>query len=115
MNILFVADPLEIFQIYKDTTFSMMREAQRRGHRIAACEPRHLSWRSGALVEALVREITLTGTEEEWFQQNRTQVRALKDFDAVVMRKDPPFDSEFFYATHLLEQAGREGARVFNR
>ena len=43
MNILFVADPLEVFKTYKDTTFSMMREAQRRGHRIAACEPRHLS------------------------------------------------------------------------
>jgi glutathione synthase len=39
MNILFVADPLEVFKTYKDTTFSMMREAQRRGHRIAACEP----------------------------------------------------------------------------
>ena len=41
--------------------------------------------------------------------------QALKDFDAVVMRKDPPFDSEFFYATHLLEQAERAGARVFNK
>ena len=40
---------------------------------------------------------------------------ALADFDAVLMRKDPPFDSEYFYATHLLEQAEREGARVFNR
>ena len=39
----------------------------------------------------------------------------MKDFDAVVMRKDPPFDNEFFYATHLLEQAEREGARVFNQ
>jgi hypothetical protein len=52
MNILFVADPLEVFKIYKDTTFSMMREAQRRGHRIAACEPRHLTWRSGDVVQA---------------------------------------------------------------
>jgi glutathione synthase len=57
MNLLFVADPLEVFKTYKDTTFSMMREAQRRGHRIAACEPRHLAWRSGGLVHAKVREI----------------------------------------------------------
>jgi glutathione synthase len=42
-------------------------------------------------------------------------VRDLQDFDAVIMRKDPPFDSEYFYATHLLEQAEREGARVFNK
>ena len=41
--------------------------------------------------------------------------KALKDFDAVIMRKDPPFDSEYFYATHLLEHAEREGARVFNK
>jgi glutathione synthase len=115
MNILFVADPLEDFKIYKDTTFSMMREAQRRGHRVAACEPRHLTWLSGGLVHAQVREITLTGAEDEWFQQSRSVQRPLKDFDAVVMRKDPPFDSEYFYATHLLEQAEREGARVFNR
>jgi glutathione synthase len=115
MNILFVADPLEDFKIYKDTTFSMMREAQRRGHRIAACEPRHLTWRSGELVQAPVREITLTGADEDWFQQTRSAMLPLNGFDAIVMRKDPPFDSEFFYATHLLEQAEREGARVFNR
>jgi len=115
MNLLFVADPLEAFKVYKDTTFSMMREAQRRGHRIAACEPRHLSWRSGGVVHATVREIVLTGTEDDWFRVERTPARALKEFDAVLMRKDPPFDSEYFYATHLLEQAEREGARVFNK
>jgi glutathione synthase len=115
MNILFVADPLEVFKTYKDTTFSMMREAQRRGHRIAACEPRHLTWRSGDRVHAEVRDIVLTGAEEEWFEVRATQRRALKDFDAVVMRKDPPFDSEFFYATHLLQQAEREGAKVYNK
>jgi glutathione synthase len=115
MNLLFVADPLELFKIYKDTTFSMMREAQRRGHRIAACEPRHVSWRSGGVVQAEVRDITLTGAEEDWFQETRTGTRALKEFDAVVMRKDPPFDDEYFYSTQLLEQAEREGARVFNK
>jgi glutathione synthase len=115
MNILFVADPLEVFKTYKDTTFSMMREAQRRGHRVASCEPRHLSWRSGDIVRAQVREITLTGAADAWFEETRTSIRAIKEFDAVVMRKDPPFDDEYFYATHLLEQAEREGARVFNK
>jgi glutathione synthase len=115
MNILFVADPLEVFQTYKDTTFSMMREAQRRGHHVAACEPRQLSWRSGDVVKAHVREVTLTGAQDEWFQVSREGARALREFDAVLMRKDPPFDSEYFYATHMLEQAQREGARVFNR
>ena len=115
MHLLFVADPLEVFKIYKDTTFSMMREAQRRGHRIAACGPQDLVWRSGDLVRAAVREIRLTGEVDRWFLETATPVRALNEFDAVVMRKDPPFDSEYFYATHLLEQAEREGARVFNK
>ncbi len=119
MDILFVADPLESFKIYKDTTFSMMREAQRRGHRIVACEPSDLLWQRGGVVEAHVRHITLTGHEERWFHETplapESRRSALSDFDAIVMRKDPPFDSEFFYATHLLEQAEREGARVFNK
>ncbi|MEJ6021150.1 glutathione synthase [Ramlibacter sp. PS4R-6] len=115
MDILFVADPLEVFKTYKDTTFSMMREAQRRGHRIAACEPRHLVWESGKPVSATVREIRLTGGEHDWFEVTATHAVPLKQFGAVLMRKDPPFDSEYFYATHLLEQAEREGARVFNK
>jgi len=115
MKILFVADPLEAFKPYKDTTFSMMREAQRRGHGVLACEPRDLSWISGGVVKARVREIVLTGTLDEWFREVREAVRPLHDFDAVIMRKDPPFDSEYFYATHLLEQAEREGTRVFNK
>jgi glutathione synthase len=115
MKILFVADPLEAFKPYKDTTFSMMREAQRRGHAVLACEPRDLSWTTGGVVKARIREISLTGTLDEWFREVRQAVQPLRDFDAVVMRKDPPFDSEYFYATHLLEQAEREGARVFNK
>ncbi|HSV46868.1 MAG TPA: glutathione synthase [Ramlibacter sp.] len=115
MHILFVADPLEAFKTYKDTTFSMMREAQRRGHRIAACGPQDLVWRSGDVVKAAVREIELTGDAHDWFRETATPVKALRDYDAVLMRKDPPFDSEYFYATHLLEQAQRDGARVFNR
>ncbi|MFZ3127580.1 MAG: glutathione synthase [Rhodoferax sp.] len=115
MDILFVADPLESFKIYKDTTFAMMREAHRRGHRISVCEPQDLMWQRGAEVMAHVRDITLTGDAQDWFTQHGTRSVALKDFDAVLMRKDPPFDSEYFYATHLLEQAEREGAKVFNK
>ena len=115
MDILFVADPLESFKIYKETTFAMMREAQRRGHTLSACEPRHILWLRGSTVQAQVRRIVLTGDALNWFREDSSERRALKDFDAIVMRKDPPFDSEFFYATHLLEQAEREGAQVFNR
>jgi glutathione synthase len=115
MELLFVTDPLESFKTYKDSTFAMMREAQRRGHTIHACEPRHMLWVRGGVVQAQVRSITLTGDATDWFTEVASQMRFIKDFGAVVMRKDPPFDSEYFYATHLLEQAEREGARVFNK
>ena len=118
MKLLFVADPLESFKTYKDTTFSMMREASRRGHTLMACEPKDLCWQRGGQVTAFVRDIVLTGQADDWFRaaqqppDERPQV--LAEVDAVLMRKDPPFDSEYFYATHLLSQAQREGARVFN-
>jgi glutathione synthase len=119
MHLLVVADPIESFKIYKDSTFAMMREAQKRGHRLSVCEPKDLMWQQGASVMAFVRDIHLTGEQEAWFEaeQQRPHERpqAVRDFDAVLMRKDPPFDSEYFYATHLLEQAEREGARVFNK
>ncbi|MGF6213780.1 glutathione synthase [Comamonas sp. 4034] len=115
MHILFVADPLESFKIYKDSTFAMMRSAQARGHRISACEPQDMHWISGEKVTARVRDILLTGNESAWFDETQNRRAELASFDAIVMRKDPPFDSEYFYSTHLLEQAEREGAKVFNK
>ena len=115
MKLLFITDPLESFKIYKDTTFAMMREAQRRGHTVAVCLPQDLVWQRGSQVTARVQDIVLTGDSTNWFQAQPLRSAALTAFDAVLMRKDPPFDSEYFYATHLLEQAEREGARVFNK
>ncbi len=116
MKLIFVADPLETFKIHKDSTFAMMREAAARGHALWACEPADLAWQRGGRVGARLRRIELTGEPERWYTEVQApEVAALADFDAVLMRKDPPFDSEFFYATHLLEQAEREGARVFNK
>ena len=137
MNLLFVADPVESFKAYKDSTYVMMREAQRRGHTVAVCEPRHLAWQSGQPVTATVRHLRLlditpqvgaTHARQPWFEEVAAPLfdgsragqvpagrLALSQFDAVLMRKDPPFDAEFIYATHLLEQAEREGAKVFNK
>lgn len=115
MDLLFVADPLESFKTYKDSTYAMMREAASRGHTLLACGPADLRWQQGSPVDALVREIQLTGDEHAWFDLRRHERIALRDTGAVLMRKDPPFDAEYFYATHLLGQAEREGARVFNK
>ena len=118
MDLLFVADPLESFKTAKDTTFSMMREAAARGHRLMACEPKDLRWLRGEPVVGFVRDIALTGDDKHWFSAKQTapdeRMQPLREVGAVLMRKDPPFDSEYFYATHLLGQAVHEGARVFN-
>jgi glutathione synthase len=115
MNILFIVDPLASFKIKKDTSFAMMREAQKRGHSITACEVPHIQWQRGECVKAQVQDLRLTGDSNTWYEVTATRQAWLKDFDAIIMRKDPPFDSEFFYATHLLSQAEREGAKVFNK
>jgi glutathione synthase len=119
MNILFIADPLDHFKIYKDSTYAMMAEAARRGHTIHACEPFELSL-AGGVVEARTRAITLTGDHrihepQVWFHAEAAAVGPLTRFDAVLMRKDPPFDMEYVTATWLLDHAERAGAKVFNR
>lgn len=118
MKLLFVADPLDTFKIYKDSTFAMMREAARRGHALWATQPVDLSWQRGGRVQARALPITLTGAsghdEAPWYTSTGLETVLVAEFDAVLMRKDPPFDSEFFYATHLLSQAEREGAVVLN-
>lgn len=115
MKILFVADPLHTFKTYKDSTFAMMREAAGRGHELWACEPQDIVWQRGAQVTAQARRITLTGDSDAWFDEQEAARIALASVDAVLMRKDPPFDAEYLYTTHLLTQAEREGARVFNK
>ena len=115
MDLLFVADPLETFKTYKDSSFAMMREAAARGHGLLACESRQLAWRRDGRVTAAARRIELSGDAGDWFRVVDRPLLALADSGAVLMRQDPPFDSEYFYATHLLGQAEREGARVFNK
>jgi glutathione synthase len=119
LKLLFVADPLESFKITKDSTYAMMREAAVRGHTLMACGPQDLRWQRGEPVLGFVRDIELTGDAQHWFraaqQAPDERPQPLREVDAVLMRKDPPFDPEYIYATHLLGQAEREGARVFNK
>ena len=127
MQLLFIADPLEGFNTAKDTSFAMMREAAARGHRLLACQAQDLSWQRGGKVLAKVRSIRLTAAAASskpgeqlahWFDEDGAGMSAtpleLSAVDAVLMRTDPPFDLEYLYATHLLGQAERDGARVFN-
>ncbi|MES2318753.1 MAG: glutathione synthase [Pseudomonadota bacterium] len=114
MKIAFLADPLSGFKTYKDSTFAMMREAARRGHTIHAFAQSDMAL-DGGVVSANVADITLTGDANDWFRASVKQERRLSEFDAVLQRKDPPFDMEYVYATYLLELAETQGARVFNK
>jgi len=124
MDLLLVADPFARFKTYKDSSFAMLREAARRGHRLWACEPWQIASRPGEGVAAEATRLHLSAAAlasaageavDDWYEVEAPQRRRLAVFDAVLMRKDPPFDAEYIYCTHLLSQAEREGAKVFNR
>jgi glutathione synthase len=114
MKIAFLADPLPSFKIYKDSTFAMMAEAHQRGHHLYAFEQKDMAVHSGK-VSAYVSRIELTGDAHNWFRAEPRREVDLQEFDAIILRKDPPFDMEYLYATYLLELAESQGARVFNK
>jgi glutathione synthase len=91
-----------------------MREAQARGHALYAMEQQDLAWLGGKVV-GNARRIRLTRRKPAWYRAEKPARTELADFDAVLMRKDPPFDMEYIYSTYLLELAETQGARVFNR
>jgi glutathione synthase len=113
MKIAFLADPLSSFKTYKDSTFAMMREAASRGHTLYAFEQRHMALENG-VVSADVVQITLTGELDDWYTIAGEASMELHELDAIIERKDPPFDMEYVYLTQLLELAESQGARVFN-
>ena len=90
-----------------------MREAVARAHRIWSIQQEELLWREGR-VQAYARELKLTGDAYRWYEAGEPALQSLGAFDAVLMRKDPPFDMEYVYSTYLLELAQKEGARVYN-
>ena len=116
LSLLFVVDPLPLLKAYKDSTVAMMRAAAGRGHDIWACTPGQMRWRDGRASAEAMRLRLLPAAEKTapWYAELDAGARALAGFDAVLMRKDPPFDTEYLYATHLLSAAVRDGAAVFN-
>jgi glutathione synthase len=113
MKFLFVADPIQTFKPQKDSTLAMMAAAQKAGHQIFHGNVGGLNW-SRNHVRMVCHEIKVDRAKRPWFELIAESDLALKDFDAVLMRADPPFDDEYLANTWLLSQAVREGARVFN-
>jgi len=113
MKVLFIADPLSSFKLAKDSTYAMMVEAAKRGHELYFMLQEGLMWKGGRVLGECSR-ITLAGSADSWYRAERASETPLAEFDAVLMRKDPPFDAEYVASTWLLELAQGEGAKVFN-
>jgi glutathione synthase len=113
MRFAFCIDPLEKLKPYKDSSVAMMRAAAKRGHEIFAFEPADMAVQDGMAV-ASVRAIAVYEDDGHWYDPQLPAEHALGEFDAVLMRKDPPFDMEYFYSTLILELAETQGAKVVN-
>ncbi len=113
MKFAFITDALESLKIQKDSTYAMMREATARGHEIHALRQEDLVWSAGT-VTGHIQRLHLVKDVSIWYRADAPQMAPLTAFDAVLMRKDPPFDMEYVYSTYLLELAQAQGARIFN-
>jgi len=112
MRILFIADPLDHFKIHKDTTFAMMEEAASRGHALSVAQARDLAMEGGRIMVDS-SGVTLTGEADPWYRLGDCYRQPITGFNVVVMRKDPPFDLEYLYTSHLFSVAEQQGVKVF--
>ncbi|HFC53402.1 MAG TPA: glutathione synthase [Gammaproteobacteria bacterium] len=114
VNLGVVMDPIARITPAKDTTLALLLAAQQRGWRLHYLELGDLWLRDGAAWGAS-RRLRVHGDTRNWFELGAASEAPLAQLDAILMRKDPPFDMEYIYATYLLEQAEREGVLVVNR
>jgi glutathione synthase len=109
-----VMDPIGDINVKKDTSFAILLEAQRRGHQLAYLELGDLYLRDGA-VHCRWRELSVTDDPRHWFEFGKEYFSPCDVFDLLLMRKDPPFDTEYVFATYLLEFVERAGVLVVNK
>ncbi|MFC3024956.1 glutathione synthase [Vibrio zhugei] len=109
-----VMDPISSINIKKDTSFAMMLEAQSRGYEIHYMEMNDLHLDQGVAF-ADTKTVTVKHDPENWYEFTSEQTIRLSELDAVLMRKDPPFDTEYIYATYILERAEEEGTLIVNK
>lgn len=109
-----VMDPIGAITYKKDTTLAMLLAAQARGFELFYLEQRDLTLRDG-IAWGRVRPLTVKADPSGWFSLGEPRLEKLGDFHCVLMRKDPPFDTEYIYTTYILERAEEQGAMVVNR
>ena len=109
-----VMDPISDINIKKDSSFAMLLAAQSRGYQLFYIEMRDLAMVNGKAM-ANMRALTVKSDPQNWFELGETIDTPMSDLDVVLMRKDPPFDTEFIYATYMLERAEEEGVLIVNK
>ena len=107
-------DPIGDIKTYKDSTFAMLLEAQRRGHTLYYMEPEKLFAKDGRVFTAM-QQLEVRDNTTDWFSLTPVGNKALDDLDIILMRRDPPFDMDYIYATYMLELAEKAGTLVINR
>lgn len=112
MKLLWILDPLESLKAYKDTSLAIMRVAAERGHTLYVCKQHDVFLRQQRV--RVTAQSFAFSQGSAWYQLGESAEYAPSEFDAVLMRKDPPFDNEYLYSTYLLELAAQQGARVLN-
>ena len=116
----FIIDPIQSLKPWKDSTIAMMRATEKHGHEVFAIEANTLAWqrpepgRAGGVFGQAIH-LHPRPDDPDWYRETGREWAFLKSFDAVIMRKDPPFDAEYLTATWLLERAEADGVRIFNR
>jgi glutathione synthase len=109
-----VMDPISGIKTYKDSTFAMLLEAQRRGHELWYMEMPDLTVHDG-VARAHMRPLAVRDDRDDWYTLGETQNRDLSALDILLMRKDPPFDMDYVYTTYMLDLAEKAGVTVMNR
>jgi glutathione synthase len=109
-----VMDPISGIKSYKDSTFAMLLEAQRRGHELLYMETADLSIKDGVAMGHM-RNLSVRDNTDDWFTLGESMHRELAVLDILLMRKDPPFNMDYIYMTYILDLAGIAGVSVVNR
>jgi glutathione synthase len=109
-----VMDPISGIKSYKDSTFAMLLEAQRRGHELLYMETTDLSIIDGVAMGHM-RNLSVRDNTDDWFTLGESTHRELAMLDILLMRKDPPFNMDYIYMTYILDLAGIAGVSVVNR
>ncbi len=108
-----VMDPVQAINTKKDSSFAMLLAAQARGWQIFYMQQADLFLRDGQVLASMAA-LTVQDDPYDWYQLGDTQIAPLHSLDAILMRKDPPFDMEYIYSTYLLEQAQSQGVLIVN-